>query len=39
VEDQQQPVMQPNGLIDLFVDLPPALDIVRREPAAHTFGL
>src|ERR1035441_9101108 len=38
-EDQQQPVMQPNGLIDLFVDLLPTMDVVRRKPAADALGL
>src|SRR5271165_738733 len=38
-QNEQQPVMQPNGLVNLFVDLPPALDVVRREPAAHPLGL
>jgi hypothetical protein len=33
-EDQQQPVMQPNGLVDLFVDLPPAFNVV-----GYSFGL
>ena len=31
--------MQTNGLVELFVDLPASLDVVRREPAAHAFGL
>jgi len=31
--------MQPNGLINLFVNLPPAFNIVRRKPAAHALGL
>src|SRR5271165_3725730 len=31
--------MQPNGLVNLLVKLPPALNIVRRKPAAHAFGL
>ena len=31
--------MHPNALVDLFVDLAPALDIVWRKPAAHPFGL
>ncbi len=38
-QDQQQPVMQPNRLVNLLVDLPPAFDIVRRKPATHAFGL
>ena len=31
--------MQPNSLVDLFVDLPPSLDVVRRKPAAHPIAL
>ena len=31
--------MQPNGLVNLLVDLPPALNIVRRKPAAHALRL
>src|ERR1019366_4223681 len=34
-----QPVMQPNGLVDLLMDLLPAMYIVRRKPAAHAFVL
>jgi hypothetical protein len=39
VEHQQQPVMQPNRVIDLLVDLPPTLYVVRRKPAPHALGL
>ena len=38
-QDQQQLVMQPNRVIDLLMDLPPALNIVRRKPAANALGL
>jgi hypothetical protein len=34
LEHQQQLVMHPNRLIDLLVDLPPAMHIVRRFSAA-----
>src|SRR5208337_1106155 len=38
-EDQQQLVMQANGLVDLLVQLAASLDVVGREPAAHALGL
>ena len=38
-EDEQQLVMQPDGLIELLMNLAPALDVVRRKPAAHAFVL
>ena len=38
-ENQQQPVMQANGLVNLLVQLASSLDVVRREPAAYAFGL
>src|SRR5271165_5203606 len=38
-EDEQQPVMQANGLVNLLVDLTASLDVVGRKPAAHAFGL
>ena len=31
--------MQSNRLVDLLVQLAAALDVVRREPAAHALGL
>src|SRR5215469_10147488 len=31
--------MQPNRLINLLMNLPPAFDVVRCKPATHTFGL
>jgi len=31
--------MQPNRVIDLFMDLPPPFDIVRRKPATYAFVL
>src|SRR5271157_5383728 len=38
-EDEQQPVMQANGLVNLLVQLAASLDVVWREPAADAFGL
>ena len=38
-EDQQQLVMQPNGLIYLLMNLAPAMNVVRREPATNAFIL
>src|SRR5664280_817345 len=38
-EDQQQLVMQADGLVDLLVQLAAALHFLRRKPAAHTLGL
>jgi len=31
--------MQPNRVIDLFMDLSPTMYVVRRKPAAHALGL
>jgi len=31
--------MHPDSLVDLLMDFPPAMHIVRRKPAAHSFGL
>jgi hypothetical protein len=38
-QDQEQLVMETNGLFDLFVKFLAALDVVRGKPAAHTFVL
>src|SRR5271156_1674571 len=38
-KNQQQPVMQPDGLIDLFMNLPAACHVVRRKPAADIIHL
>src|SRR5271165_768114 len=38
-QDQQQPVMQPNGLVNLLMDLLARLHVVRRKPASHALGL
>src|SRR5664280_594114 len=38
-EDQQQLVMQANGLVDLLVQLAASLHFLGREPAAHALGL
>src|SRR5262249_7441100 len=38
-EDEQQLVVQPDGLIELLMNLAPALDVVRRKPAADTSVL
>src|SRR5271166_4526490 len=31
--------MQADGLVNLLVDFPPTLNVVRRKPAAHAFIL
>src|SRR5664280_1486005 len=38
-EDQQQLVMQADGLVDLLVQLAASLHFLGCEPAAHAFGL
>ena len=38
-QDQQQLVVQADGFVDLLVELPAALNIVRSKPAAHAFVL
>jgi hypothetical protein len=37
--DQHQLVVQAYGFVDLLVELPAALNVVRSEPAAHAFVL
>src|SRR5215467_9502891 len=38
-KDQQELVIDADRLVDLLVDLPATLDVVRREPAADTLRL
>ena len=38
-QHEQQFVVVPDGLLDLFVELAATLDVFRREPAAHAPGL
>jgi len=38
-QDQQQLVVQADGFVDLLVEFPAALHVVRSKPAAHTFVL
>ena len=38
-EDQQQFVVEPDGVIDLFVYFPTGLNIMRRKPATDAFVL
>jgi hypothetical protein len=38
-QDQQQLVVQSDGFVDLLVEFPAALNVVRGKPAAHAFAL
>lgn len=38
-QDQKQLVVQTDCFVDLFVQFPAALNVVRRKPAAYAFGL
>jgi hypothetical protein len=38
-ENQQQLVVNLDRLIDLFVNLPALVDVMRRKPAANALGL
>jgi len=38
-QERQQLVVQPDGFVDLLVEFPAALNVVRGKPAAHAFVL
>ena len=38
-EDEQQLIIDSNSFINLFVDFPSTLDVIRSVPASNTFAL